>query len=83
MTGSLIKLIQYTLFASDSLVCFYQVKKCNLNLGDVDKDKKPLALKLDSGDLLVMSGYSRKCYHGVPRILEGSFNHEKFKPIVI
>lgn len=30
------------------------------------------------GDLLIMSGYSRTCYHGVPRVLEGSFNEKKF-----
>jgi alkylated DNA repair protein alkB family protein 1 len=42
-------------------------------MGDVTKDFNPLPIKLDSGDLMVMSGYSRNCYHGVPRVLSGSF----------
>lgn len=25
-----------------------------------------------------MSGQSRRCYHGVPRVIEGSFDREKF-----
>jgi alkylated DNA repair protein alkB family protein 1 len=48
-------------------------------IGDNTKNVKPVALKLDSGDMIVMSGHSRSCYHGVPRILEESFDFEKFK----
>ncbi|CAD8194971.1 unnamed protein product [Paramecium pentaurelia] len=48
-------------------------------IGGPTKDEKPIALKLDSGDLLVMSGHARRCYHGVPRILANSF-HPKQNP---
>ena len=33
------------------------------------QDEPPLALLLRSGDAVVMSGESRRCYHGVPRVL--------------
>ena len=51
-------------------------------MGGRIKDNKPLAIKLDSGDLLsnfeiyyvlVMSNDSRKCYHGVPRVIAGTY----------
>lgn len=42
-------------------------------LGYPEKHREPLAIKLEAGDLMVMSGYSRVCYHGVPRIIEDSF----------
>ena len=51
-------------------------------MGGKIKDNKPLAIKLDSGDLLsnfeiyyvlVMSNDSRKCYHGVPRVIAGTY----------
>lgn len=38
----------------------------------------PYALKLESGDLLIMSGRARRVYHGVPRIIENSFDEEEF-----
>ncbi|KAI8610856.1 hypothetical protein BC830DRAFT_1260688 [Chytriomyces sp. MP71] len=37
-----------------------------------DEEKLPLALVLRSGDIVVMSGASRRCFHGVPRILAGT-----------
>lgn len=43
-------------------------------IGGPTKDERPVAIKLDSGDLLVMSGHARRCYHGVPRVLVDSFN---------
>lgn len=43
-------------------------------MGDNNKDVKPLEIKLDSGDVFIMSKYARTCYHGVPRIIENSFN---------
>ena len=48
-------------------------------MGDVNKDFTPHPIKLDSGDLMVMSGYSRNCYHGVPRVLSESFQYELFE----
>ena len=32
-------------------------------------DEKPTALLIRSGDVVIMSGVSRLCYHGIPRIL--------------
>ncbi|KAI8837497.1 hypothetical protein BJ741DRAFT_603634 [Chytriomyces cf. hyalinus JEL632] len=37
-----------------------------------DKDDLPISLVLRSGDVIVMSGASRKCFHGVPRIIPNS-----------
>ncbi len=49
---------------------------CVFLIGHPTRAKKPHAIQLDAGDLLsncffnlVMSGYSRTCYHGVPRII--------------
>ena len=38
-------------------------------LGGLGIDEKPTALLIRSGDVVIMSGMSRLCYHGVPRIL--------------
>ena len=46
---------------------------CIFLIGGVNKTEKPLAVLLESGDVCVMSGFSRKCYHGVPRIIKNSF----------
>ena len=37
---------------------------CVFLIGGKTKEIKPWAIKLDSGDLLIMSGYSRTFYHG-------------------
>ncbi|XP_065584536.1 nucleic acid dioxygenase ALKBH1-like [Artemia franciscana] len=39
-------------------------------LGGLTKEEDPSIIKLESGDVLIMSGESRLCYHGVPRILK-------------
>ncbi|KAJ8308197.1 hypothetical protein KUTeg_013071, partial [Tegillarca granosa] len=39
-------------------------------LGGETKATKPLAMFLHSGDICVMSGQSRLCYHAIPRILQ-------------
>ncbi|PLW36840.1 hypothetical protein PCASD_15286 [Puccinia coronata f. sp. avenae] len=36
------------------------------------REEEPLAIKLESGDGLIMSGDSRRYFHGVPRIIEHS-----------
>ena len=51
---------------------------CVFLIGSESKDDKPLAIRLDSGDLCVMAGESRKSWHGVPRVIENSFNKEKY-----
>jgi len=38
-------------------------------IGGRSKDVKPTAIYVRSGDVIIMSGDSRCCYHGVPRIL--------------
>lgn len=40
-------------------------------LGSETRDEIPLPLLLRSGDVVVMSGQSRRVFHGVPRIVEG------------
>jgi alkylated DNA repair protein alkB family protein 1 len=52
---------------------------CVFLVGGRKKTVKPHALCLDSGDLLIMSREARLCYHGVPRVLEGSFCRAKFE----
>lgn len=42
-------------------------------IGDTHKDAEPLCVRLESGDMFVMAGYARRCYHGVPRVVEGSW----------
>ncbi|CAO3594040.1 unnamed protein product [Absidia cylindrospora] len=44
-------------------------------IGGSSKDTAPTPICLRSGDLLIMSGSSRKSYHGVPRILENTLPH--------
>ncbi len=46
---------------------------CVFLMGGLTKDVKPIAVLLESGDLAFMGGFSRKCYHGVPRIIKNSF----------
>ncbi|CAD6565018.1 MAG: hypothetical protein CYPHOPRED_005025 [Cyphobasidiales sp. Tagirdzhanova-0007] len=43
-------------------------------VGGTTRDKKPIAFMLDSGDALVMSGESRRIFHGIPRIIEDRMN---------
>ena len=38
-------------------------------LGGRTREERPTAMLLRSGDLVVMSGDARRCYHGLPRIL--------------
>ena len=46
---------------------------CIFLIGGISKDDQPFAIILESGDLCIMSGFSRKCYHGVPKVIAGSF----------
>lgn len=38
-------------------------------IGGRSLDDKPIAILLRSGDTIIMSGESRLCYHGVPKVL--------------
>ncbi|KAI9219449.1 hypothetical protein BC828DRAFT_386141 [Blastocladiella britannica] len=40
-------------------------------VGGPTRDTPPIALRLRSGDALVMSGPARRAFHGIPRILDG------------
>lgn len=55
---------------------------CVFLMGDKTKDFSPVPIQLDSGDLMVMAGYARNCYHGVPRIMENSFDKHTFEEFV-
>ena len=50
---------------------------CIFLIGGKTKDIVPIAVRLDSGDLAVMSSFSRNCFHGVPRVFKDSFNFGK------
>lgn len=43
-----------------------------LSFAGLTRDVEPLAMLLRSGDVVVLAGEARRCFHGVPRILEGS-----------
>lgn len=38
-------------------------------LGGPSLDVAPTAMYIKSGDIVIMSGQSRKCYHGIPKIV--------------
>ena len=44
---------------------------CAMATGE-SKEETPIAMLVRSGDGIVLAGKSRRCYHGVPRILEQS-----------
>jgi alkylated DNA repair protein alkB family protein 1 len=52
------------------LVSFSLGNACVFLIGSEDLSDEPVALRLSSGDALVMRGPCRRAYHGVPRILE-------------
>lgn len=45
---------------------------CIFLMGGKSRRDKPVALYLRSGDIVVMGGDSRHCFHGVPRIIPDS-----------
>ena len=49
-------------------------------LGTRSKTDTPKALLLRSGDVVVMSGESRYCYHGIPAILPPGLDAQLFPP---
>ncbi|KAJ3312135.1 hypothetical protein HDV04_003389 [Boothiomyces sp. JEL0838] len=44
--------------------------ECVFLFGTEDKSEKPIALKLKSGDMVVMSGPGRRAFHGVPLVIK-------------
>jgi alkylated DNA repair protein alkB homolog 1 len=54
------------------LLSFSFGQKAIFLIGGHEREEKPVAMFLNSGDVLVMAGKSRLCYHAVPRIMGGS-----------
>ncbi|KAI9099785.1 2OG-Fe(II) oxygenase superfamily-domain-containing protein [Phlyctochytrium arcticum] len=54
------------------LVSFSLGNACVYLIGTTSRDDEPTAIKLQSGDGLVMHGACRLAYHAVPRILENT-----------
>ena len=48
-------------------------------IGGETRDVAPHALLLRSGDVVVLTGAARRCFHGVPRVLEGGFDCASFE----
>jgi alkylated DNA repair protein alkB family protein 1 len=46
---------------------------CVFVIGGSSKEQPPLAVALRSGDLAIMSGPARQSWHGVPRVMSGTF----------
>ncbi|KAJ3269420.1 hypothetical protein HDV01_001418 [Terramyces sp. JEL0728] len=44
--------------------------ECVFLYGTEDKSEKPIALKLASGDMVIMSGPGRRAFHGVPLVIK-------------
>lgn len=61
------------------IISFSMGLSCVFLIGSKTKDVEPQAVRLDSGDVVLMSEESRVCYHGVPRILQKSFQWSKEK----
>lgn len=55
------------------IVSFSLGLSCIFLIGGETKDVEPLAVCLNSGDLCVMSQESRRCFHGVPKVMKNSF----------
>ena len=51
------------------IVSFSFGLSCVFLAGGRTKDTEPIALRLDSGDVMVMAGEARRVFHGVPRVL--------------
>lgn len=41
-------------------------------IGGTSRDVKPVALYIRSGDVVIMGGHARYCYHGVPKMIPDS-----------
>ncbi|XP_066339955.1 alpha-ketoglutarate-dependent dioxygenase alkB-like isoform X1 [Miscanthus floridulus] len=50
--------------------------KCIFLLGGKTRDEVPTAMFLRSGDIVLMAGVARECFHGVPRIFTESDQQE-------
>lgn len=52
---------------------------CVFLVGGPTKETSPLAIQLDSGDLIVMSQQAWWCFHGVAKVMKNSFKEENYE----
>lgn len=52
---------------------------CVFLIGGKTKQQKPHAIRLEGGDIIIMSTESRLSYHGVPRVIENTFDRKRFE----
>lgn len=66
-------------FTFDSPIVSFSIGcDCIFLLGGTSTDQEPTAIRFRSGDLMFMSGDSRVAFHGVPRVLQGTFDSKHF-----
>jgi alkylated DNA repair protein alkB family protein 1 len=58
------------------IISFSLGLSCIFLIGGETRDTEPLAVRLNSGDLCIMSEESRRCFHGVPKVMKNSFKLE-------
>ncbi|KAJ3389715.1 hypothetical protein HDU92_000913 [Lobulomyces angularis] len=63
------------------LVSFSIGHSCILLVGTEDRKDTPIPIILESGDCFIMYGPARRCFHGVPRILENTLPLEFYPSI--
>ncbi|OAV90800.1 hypothetical protein PTTG_06089 [Puccinia triticina 1-1 BBBD Race 1] len=64
--------IDHSEVSTDAPLVSLSVGQACMFLISPSREEEPLAIKLESGDGLIMSGPSRRYFHGVPRIIEHS-----------
>ena len=60
------------------IVSFSFGLSCVFLAGGRTKDTQPIALRLDSGDVMVMADEARRVFHGVPRVLQESYKGSEY-----
>src|SRR3989338_1901717 len=65
------------------IVSFSLGSSCIFLIGGLDHSVSHTPLYLQSGDVVIMSGLSRNCLHGVPRIIPSSFDDSSLSPTLI
>ncbi|KAA1073679.1 hypothetical protein PGT21_022364 [Puccinia graminis f. sp. tritici] len=64
--------IDHSEVTTDTPLVSLSVGQACIFLIAASREEEPLAIKLESGDALIMAGPSRRFFHGVPRIIEHS-----------
>lgn len=55
------------------IISFSLGLSCVFMIGGKTKDVEPIAIRLNSGDVVIMSKESRVCFHGVSKVFPKSF----------